>query len=248
MKIEYAVVSECGKREEMEDAYCFKSSFLGDQNKFFACVIDGHGGSYVAEYVAAHLSDCFVDSVSSGWNIPGAFKESYVAVDKEVANYHDQGACALSVFFDGLRVHYAYAGDCSLFVGWKSKTGVVTRAHRVGNKDEEARVLQSGGFIYGNHFYIPSGHGLQPLRTIGDRAFKQYGIIPRPDCGSLAIQKATILVLGTDGLFDLVSTGEIKKITKLSADVSSIATGLKTRVVENGAKDNFTFIVISLEP
>jgi len=58
----------------------------------------------------------------------------------------------------------------------------------------------------------------------------------------------TLLVLGTDGLFDEVSVADIKKTAVLSTSVNDIAMGLKSLVRGNVAMDNYTFIVILLQP
>jgi len=134
MKITYKVVSGLGLREDMEDSYCFRFPFVGSRSKFFAGVFDGHGGCAVANYAASNLPDCFATALANSKSVPRAFKHSHGAVDGALSHHNHCGACTLVVFFDGIRIHHANTGDCSMFVTRRSGGRIVTNCHRVGNK------------------------------------------------------------------------------------------------------------------
>lgn len=106
----------------------------------------------------------------------------------------------------------------------------LTRDHHPDREDEKRRVEGAGGFVsdYGG---IPRVNGeLAVSRSIGDHAFKKFGVSAEPEwTGWLKIgSNASHLVVATDGVFERLTTLEVCNVVSavMSGTDVSIALGL----------------------
>lgn len=248
MKINYAVVSEQGLREDMEDTYCVTRQFAGRAQCLFAGVFDGHSGTYAAHIASTEVPQQFLLRLGDGLSVRQAFRASFKqASDDVIAARSTSGACATTLFIREASVFFANAGDCALAALRGRHLRVLTNQHRVGNPIEEERVRQCGGSIFQGYIHV-GDDGLQPLRSIGDAKFKKVGVIAEPECGVIRVTQPMLLLLGTDGLFDFVEVQQISRLLSLSQTLAENTDQLRSAVESARPLDNYTFILFALSP
>lgn len=248
MNIDYAVVSEQGLREDMEDRHCLTAEFGGKRNQLFAGVFDGHIGTYAAHIASTEIPRQFLLRLGDGLSVRRAFRVSFKqASDDVIVAQSTSGACATTLFIREASVFFANAGDCALVAMRGQHLRVLTNQHRVGNPIEEERVRQCGGRIF-NGYVCVDDNGLQPLRSIGDAKFKKVGVIAEPECGVIHVTQPTLLLLGTDGLFDFVEVQHISRLLSLHQTLAEKTDQLRSAVESARPLDNYTFILFSLLP
>ncbi len=248
MNIDYCVVSEQGLREDMEDNHCVIANFGGKGDQLFAGVFDGHGGTYAAHVASTEISWQFLLHLGHGLSVRKAFLESFrKASDDVIRAESSSGSCAMVLFIRKSAVFFANAGDSVLFACRDGRPWVLTNQHRIGNKDEEERIRNAGGRIDEGYVWV-GNEGLETLRTIGDSNFKDVGVIATPECGVIRVLKPTLMLLGTDGLFDYVNATTIRRILSVGGSPDTICAGLHAAVKEARSMDNYTFMVFSLTP
>lgn len=244
MNIDYAVVSEQGLREDMEDTYCVAQPFAGHAQCLFAGVFDGHNGSCAAQYAARELPILFAQKLIATRSVHGAFVRTYEEIS-DTLKYQRGGACAATLFLRPPTLFFANVGDCEILLFKNDALRTLSVNHRVGNRAEGARVRAQGGVIESG--YVWNGNdGLQMCRTLGDSKFRSVGVVPTPDCGHIPVAAPATTLLGTDGLFDRVSHATIEHILREVSGVEAKAARLKGLVESVTPYDNYTFIVLSL--
>ena len=250
MHIEFQVVSEIGPREEMEDCCSVVTCPEGMGIEYFFVVCDGHGGSHVANVVANQLSSLFraiLGESRGNRSVGSAFRKAFEIINERVSLRED-GTCVVSAFISGDRLHFANVGDCELVIFRKRRFFTHSCIHRLENPREKRRVKKLGGKIDSRYLWLPEGDfGLEPLRTIGDRRFKPYGVIARPKCGSVLLKPGTVVILGTDGLFDCVTKKHINHFVNSVSSLGNLSESLRSLVLASHPKDNFTFVVCEVK-
>ncbi len=248
MKIEYAVVSEQGLREDMEDRHCLIATFGRKQDQLFAGVFDGHGGTYAAHIASTEIPRQFSVFLHAGFSVRRSFVASFEKASYDIIQAASwSGACATALFIRGKSVFFANAGDCALVAMRNRRLQMLTNPHRVGNPIEEERIRKCGGHISDGYVHV-GDNGLNPLRSIGDAEFKNVGVIATPECGVIRITKPISLLLGTDGLFDFVDMLEIQRIISAGKQPRVIGERLQEAVERARPLDNYTFLVFSFIP
>lgn len=246
MNIDYAVVSEQGLREDMEDTYCVAQPFAGHPQHLFAGVFDGHNGSCAAQYAARELPVLFAQKLAVTRSVRGALVRTYEEIS-ETLKYQRGGACAATLFLRPPTLFFANAGDCEIVLFQNGALQTLSVNHRIGNRAEAKRVRARGGVVESGYVWSGS-NGLQMCRTLGDAGFRSVGVIATPDCGHIQVAAPATLLIGTDGLFDRVSREAIANILCAVKTTLAQAARLKGLVESVTPYDNYTFIVVSLEP
>ena len=100
-----AVISEQGRREEMENTYFLDLNFANN-GWVFGGVYDGHGGKYAAEYAAANLHQRFLTELLSGLSPQEAFVASYQRISQELEEQEQEsGTVAVSFLIKDNRIN-----------------------------------------------------------------------------------------------------------------------------------------------
>ncbi|MBN1368109.1 MAG: protein serine/threonine phosphatase 2C family protein [Dehalococcoidales bacterium] len=242
---EAAHISEQGTRAEMEDAHFLDLNF-GNQSWVYGGVYDGHRGSITANYAAEHLPLLFLEKYLSSKSPSKAFIESYEEISDAVRKY-DSGSTAVDFFIKEDKVYTANAGDARAIVVYQDTVHQLTTDHRLGNLEEEQRIIKMGAEI--RRPYVMRGlSGLMPTRSIGDEYFKPVGIIATPSVNEYEIQKDDILLIAAcDGLFDFISNEEIAVLTRRYRQPEALLAILKEEVfIIRCGTDNMTVIAVKL--
>ena len=251
LKIDYAVVSEQGKRREIEDAYSFGDTVDGPL--LFAGVFDGHGGSDAAWKAAASLHQVFFARLKRRQKPEAAVREAYLSIDKALDGT-PMGTTAATLLLKRNNlvpiIYHANVGDSRiLVVNEKSEDGErqLSIDDRVDNLTEANRVIRAGGVIRDGRVRGEAG-GLMMTRALGDPDFKSAGVIAEPHVGRYLLRRNDRwIVVACDGLFDFVTNQEVGDACRTLREPKAIAQRLKTLVLdERNGSDNLTVIVLKL--
>jgi serine/threonine protein phosphatase PrpC len=241
-----AVVSDIGRRAEMEDTHNLDTDF-GGQEWIFGGVYDGHGGRYAAEFVADNIPRLFLAAINEGRDPLDAFKTCYEKISSDL-RWQKTGTAAVNFFIRNGMIYAANAGDARALVINKQSLAQLTVDHRVDNPEERKRIEEKEGMISGR-YVIHYGKGLMPTRTIGDEFFKPVGVIATPSLKEHKIQPDDIvLIAACDGLFDVLLNDEIAEIARKNVDPDRLLETLKKEVlIEHDGSDNLTIIAVDLQ-
>jgi serine/threonine protein phosphatase PrpC len=202
----------------------------------FAC-LDGHGvhGHRVAQFIAQELEKRLFKHGLFASNIRIAV--SQVLMDIEMALCQQEGrladcsgsTIALAVLRDQV-LTVANVGDSRVVIGHHmrdvegNEVQDVTVDHKPDQPEEYARILAAGGRIFSVRY--PDGMigpprvwlgqinapGLAMSRSVGDFIVHTVGVISQPDFYTIDLSHQdnmdAMIVLGTDGLWDVISSAE----------------------------------------
>lgn len=243
--MEAAMISEKGRRPEMEDAHFLDLSFAG-RGWVFGGVYDGHGGNLAAKHAAQRVHQIFLDRLLSGLSPQEAFIKSYELTSDELKT-QTSGTTAVNFLIKDGQIFTANAGDARAIVISKSGVSQLTVDHRLDNPEERQRIEKMGGHI--DYPYVYKGYqGIMPTRTIGDEYFKPVGVIATPSVSDYKTSKDDLILLAAcDGLFDVMSNEEVANLAQESPQPQTLVEALKYEVLVNRfGTDNLTIIVVSL--
>lgn len=240
-----AVISEIGRRPEMEDAYYLDMDFAG-KGWLFGGIYDGHTGNYAACYASERLHKEFLSSLEEGASPQEAFLASYRAVSVSLSR-QGSGTTAVNFFMREDELFTANVGDARAIIIGDEKTEQLTVDHRVDNPEERKRIEESGGRIE-DPYVLKGLWALMPTRVLGDEYFRSVGIIPRPFVGMRRISAADrVLLAACDGLFDVMTNEEVADFERNSNNLDDFLKALEAEAlhVRKGG-DNLTIVAVDL--
>lgn len=238
----FALSSKRGKRRlSSEDAYTAAPGLEGDPTQGIFSVFDGHGGREVADFAAKHLHDEVLREVDDVCKlkrgeenldrveeIKAAMIRGFLATDRRLlAEGHLKGgATATTAYLRGGRIWVANVGDCRAVMCEGGKAQALTVDHRPDKTEEREAVERRGGEVV----KILGTSRVQGIlgvsRALGDRDLKQY-ITAEPEVYSgLVSEQSEFLILGTDGLWDVVDNQEATNVVE---EKMAVATGVGAR-------------------
>eukprot|EP00878_Enallax_costatus_P000692 GHUV01000801.1.p1 GENE.GHUV01000801.1~~GHUV01000801.1.p1 ORF type:complete len:940 (+),score=301.24 GHUV01000801.1:405-3224(+) len=190
-------------------------------------------------------------------------REAFLRTDEEFSNSGLQaglvGSTAVVALVGTHRVWIANCGDSRAVLSRGGVAVQVTDDHKPEREDEAERVEKAGGqVLYWN------GHRVMGVlamsRAIGDHCLRPY-VIPEPEITVFARHaRDEILLLASDGLWDVLSNQEatdlalrsIKRAREKGASRKAAArvaaTVLTKAAVDRGSRDNITVVIIDLAP
>jgi serine/threonine protein phosphatase PrpC len=232
-----------GRRATMEDRAVALTRTVGDRAVTFLGVYDGHGGSEVAELAAARLHERFFDALAAGARESEALARAYTETARAAAPFVHVGSTACTVALDGSRVSAAWLGDSQLVVATPDEVRFIASPHRLDDVSERARVKEAGARFSG--VYVMHGdYGLMMTRALGDRWFKAVGVSAEPSFATVELDSPSLVVLGTDGLWDVVDPEEVVALFGRQARSASFdyARALANAALTGGSHDNVTVV------
>ena len=136
--------------------------------------------------------------------------------------------------------------------------------HNLSNQKEKLRVVESGGYIVDSRVYIDQKltGGINTTRSFGDFMYKQQPenqfkadivtSMPEITCLQLDFVSLDFLVLGSDGLFNLLGNAELADLIYKSVqeplDAQKLCQDLTQSLLQdpNQHYDNITIVLIPL--
>ena len=219
----FVLSSKRGKRRQScEDAYTAAPGLDGDPTQGIFSVFDGHGGREAADFGAARLHDEILREVrlaesaetetETGFveQIKAAMIRGFLATDRAfLAEGHLRGgATATTAYLRGGRIWVANVGDCRAVMREGGEAKALTHDHRPDKAEERDAVERRGGEIVKVKGTSRVQGALGVSRALGDRDLKEY-ITAEPEVFSgMVSYTSEFLILGTDGLWDVVGNME----------------------------------------
>ena len=242
MDINAVSVSYKGLRSANEDALDIN---LKSKNKFFA-IYDGHGGANVSSYLKDEMPKHFIneDLPIKKPNVCKIFKQlqtNLIKSNKTVAE--EMGSTCLCALVNDNKLQVMNVGDCRAVLANNKKAVVITSDHKPNTKVERERISKIKGNekIYNDDGIWRIGP-LSVSRAFGDTDTGKY-ISQTPDIFSYNISnKDDFLVLGCDGLWDVMKNNEVVKFV-YDNPVNS-ARKLGSEALKKGSSDNISIIIV----
>lgn len=226
-------------RNNNEDSLLVREPFL------FA-VADGMGGYSAGEvasretlkafeaatYNLRHGQDCDQMEVLRA-AFAKANSHTYKMAQKNTA-YKGMGTTLTALYLPGDKTAYvAHVGDSRLYLYHNNTLSQITKDHSY-----VADLLEQGKITDNEAFNHPKRNMLLQALGVEEEI--------RTDIFHFALEKDDILLLCSDGLSDMLRDMEIANILEAS-DFENAAATLLEQSLDNGGKDNISFIMIAVE-
>jgi PPM family protein phosphatase len=243
--IELAALSDVGcQRENNEDSYSYwepaSDEAFRRQGRLIS-VADGMGG-YEGGQEASRLAIKTIEQVYAGNSngdvklaLTTAFRTAHQRI-QEYAEKHPElrgmGTTCTTVALIGRDLYYSHVGDSRLYLSRASKLHALTR-----DQSYVGRLVEQG-------IIRPEEAVTHPQRNILTGALGAGAeIVPEILEQAIPLEKGDILVLCTDGLWSLVSEGEIEDALALG-DLKQACQKLIELTKSRGGPDNITVEIV----
>ncbi|XP_004308002.1 PREDICTED: probable protein phosphatase 2C 76 [Fragaria vesca subsp. vesca] len=237
-----------GKRATMEDFYDIKTSNIDGQTVCLFGIFDGHGGSRAAEYLKEHLFENLMKHPNFITDTKLAISESYqqtdaAFLDSERDTYRDDGSTASTAVLVGNHLYVANVGDSRTVISKAGKAIPLSEDHKPNRTDERKRIENAGGIVMWAGTWRVGGV-LAMSRAFGNRMLKQF-VIAEPEIQEQVIdQEFELLVLASDGLWDVVPNEDAISLARTEEEPEAAARKLTGTAFARGSADNITCIVV----
>ncbi|KAL6526988.1 hypothetical protein OROGR_016078 [Orobanche gracilis] len=237
-----------GKRASMEDFYDIKASKIDGQSVCLFGIFDGHGGARAAEFLKEHLFENLLKHPEFIANTKLAISEIYQQTDRdflesEKETFRDDGSTASTAVLVGNHLYVANVGDSRTIISMAGKAIPLSDDHKPNRSDERKRIESAGGVVMWAGTWRVGGV-LAMSRAFGNRMLKQF-VVAEPEIQDLEVgQDLELLVLASDGLWDVVPNEDAVSIAQTEEDPEGGARKLTETAFTRGSADNITCIVV----
>jgi protein phosphatase len=232
-----------GRRAINEDR---AATFALDGNRYVAVVADGMGGARAGDVASDAALTAFVSSIqsSNGTREGVMLRAAFDAADQAIRDAVTPERRGM-----GSTLVAAIAHDGDLWVGniGDSRAVLVTSDEVIPLSTEHSVIseaLRKGEITETEAFRHPERHVISRAIGEGDA---------RPDLKFHTLQggrsgSGSMLLLGSDGLFNFIGDSEILEIAAGTRTAGEIAERVVRRAVDNGSDDNVTAAAIVIDP
>lgn len=244
-----------GKRETMEDAVCIRTKFRGSDDEALFGLFDGHGGSDVSQYAAAHFDKVFANKLDEhlGDNtsrkdeseiILRLLRETILDLNDLVSGPEldlNGGSTVAIAYIRHSKLYIANAGDSRIVLGKDSGAQRLTIDHRPTDESEARRIEECGGFVRDHRV-----NGLLAVsRSLGD-SFLSPMVTAEPYMQVLDITSDDLfLIIACDGLWDVISDSVAVSTVKPEIDDPRVcSTTILNYGWSHGSTDNISVIIV----
>ncbi|KAJ6842149.1 putative protein phosphatase 2C 52 [Iris pallida] len=237
-----------GKRATMEDFYDIKSSTIDSQAVRLFGIFDGHGGSRAAEYLKENLFENLLKHPKFMTDTKLAIRETYQKtdadfLDAEKNTLRDDGSTASTAVLVGNHLYVANVGDSRAVISKAGKAIQLSDDHKPNRSDERKRIESAGGVVMWAGTWRVGGV-LAMSRAFGNRLLKQF-VVAEPEIQEKVVdEEFELLVLASDGLWDVVANEDAVTLARLEEDPEAAARKLTEIAFSRGSADNITIIVV----
>ncbi len=243
----YAAKSHIGLvRQSNEDGFAVRSEF---QPLKLVVVADGMGGASAGEVASKMAVDSvcrFVEVKLPGYDGDQTelLREAVYVANREVwqasqntEDYEGMGTTLVAALFDQSKVIFANVGDSRGYLFQSNQLKQITRDHSL-----VAELVRRGQLTEEEALHHPQRNIV--TRSLGTSASSH------PDVAVVNWQEGDVLLLCTDGLTNLVKTGELQETLKglpsaaTPKDLEKAADGLIELALDRGGQDNITLILV----
>jgi protein phosphatase 2C family protein 2/3 len=219
----------------------FNNEKDNENNFYFFGIYDGHGGNgcslYLKNNLHKYIKNFSKESIKEAINEIEEQFLKYEALDEKGEIKDQSGSCGITILIQNNKCIIANVGDSRLLIFKKNAIYFCTEDHKPGSNIEKERIIKAGGKIYqtpslfpliqnGKEIEIPwrvlPGR-LSVSRTFGDIEAKneKFGgnknvVVALPDITEIELnEEFNLIVLGCDGIFDVLSNEEILECVKI---------------------------------
>eukprot|EP01091_Cochliopodium_minus_P011097 TRINITY_DN3082_c0_g1_i1.p1 TRINITY_DN3082_c0_g1~~TRINITY_DN3082_c0_g1_i1.p1 ORF type:complete len:926 (-),score=180.71 TRINITY_DN3082_c0_g1_i1:115-2892(-) len=222
-------------------------------------VFDGHGGSFVSNYLAKNLvsSAKQIYEKWTSWN-EETLGRLFTKLNKDLSlcykdrkrnglDKEESGATAAIVVVYGNSLFWGICGDSRVVYYSCSKQEIIhSNDHHGSLRSERDRIKLSNGYLTESNRLMGD---LMVTKSFGDFKYKKYGMNCEPEIGSInQVVKGDFCIIACDGLWDVVSSQEaVKIVNENMANKKSrhlVATILRDIDYSRNNTDNISFLVI----
>jgi protein phosphatase len=245
--VEVASLSDVGcQRENNEDSLGYWES--PDDSTFarlgrLAIVADGMGGCEGGQF-ASRIAVETVEEIYSSSSDPDpqqrlleGFRQAHARIQqraRENPGLHGMGTTMTALALIGDSLFYAHIGDSRLYLLRAGKLRVVTRDHSLVSRLVETGIIRAEDAD--NH---PQKHVLTAAVGVAEDIQPDFSAAP------VALEKADVLLLCTDGLWGQVSEPELAEALAVKAPLDACRS-LVQLAKDHGGPDNITLQVARL--
>lgn len=244
----YGIQSSKGKRHRMEDTCCAIPCINGDPGEAYYGVFDGHGGRRAADFAAQHLYEYIASNECFDTDVAEAVGSAFLKADKmfvELAEKQEMrdGTTAVAAYIRGGKLWVANVGDSRAVLSRKGVAKALSEDHRPNIESEQHRIESRGGTVFHMGSWRVEGV-LAVTRAIGDKDLKKC-VTAHPHIVQLDLSAGDeLLVLATDGLWDVMSNQEVVDEALRHDDPSVAASALVREALARGSSDNISVLVV----
>ena len=227
IKIQYASISETGKRQKNEDA--FRIVAMADGNRWLAVVCDGMGGHDKGEVASETVADAIVDywrnevdETDSKLKVERACLKARVALDDctFAMGHVKMGTTMVMASIEGDTVTIAHLGDSRCYL-----------------------VRPDVGLLYQTKDHIRMDYGWEII----DRCFFSYSPeVCVPDVVQFKLKEGDRIMLCSDGLYKCMSNKFFLANMMDEKSLDEILDAYRIRCERQG-DDNYTAVLIAVE-
>ncbi len=229
LTLSWGLSARQGDRDYMEDTYAAVTNFetpgfMDNAKKSFFAIFDGHGGKQAAEIAAGSMYTTFKDILNATQAREGfasntqCLQDAFFAVDNLIElTDTDSGSTAVVAYILGDCAYIAWAGDSRAVVSDRhGQIKFVSQDHKPNVPAERQRIEDNGArvIVHG----VPRVNGLAVSRALGDTYTKKLtpgAIIAKPNIQRIKdLQEDDIIILASDGVWDVVSNQEAAQIVR----------------------------------
>lgn len=257
--MEFHCISLKGKREANEDVLVVKEN--RNKKEYMVGIFDGHGGSFVSEYMGKHLLQALARSSTDE-----ATTQTIQDLHEFLLKEHPEEAqeCGSTVLVCKIHPEKQYIqainlGDSRAVVrGGKSRVVELTRDHKPDTKEERSRIRNSGHRVeWDKDDQVYRVNGFSVSRAVGDA--DGGGLGRECDVSHLYYTRNDkYLIMACDGVWDVMTSKEacaildphIKKVGRKVIKGRNIEQNLAFRLakhaLDQGSMDNISILVVLL--
>eukprot|EP01114_Cavostelium_apophysatum_P019480 TRINITY_DN6296_c0_g1_i2.p1 TRINITY_DN6296_c0_g1~~TRINITY_DN6296_c0_g1_i2.p1 ORF type:complete len:334 (-),score=77.35 TRINITY_DN6296_c0_g1_i2:325-1326(-) len=243
-----------GRRPTMEDEIRVVGKLrTNHQEEDYVAVFDGHGGKECSEFAAAHLHKILAKKLDELATVEQSLKQSFLELNEMIKTTNKGGGTtALVALITEKKVYIANAGDSRAVFLKGDDTTAITNDHKPDLPEEEDRIVKSGGKVTritnkaGKTISRVNGM-LAVSRALGD-IFLQPHVTAEPEIHSFDMSPSDkYLILGCDGVWDVLSNEETTFLASLSDDPEEAAIKIRDTALNKGSADNISVAVIKFQ-
>ena len=236
-------------RKQMEDFTYTNLNFHNKNNhniSLFA-IYDGHNGKLVSEHLYKNFDKILLSNLEkTNYQIRKSLIDSFQQINSNFEKNPEAkntGSTATVILIDNYNLYCANVGDSQCYYISKEKIIKLTKVHNCNDLKEVERIKKKNGIIFQNRIF----GCINLTRTIGDIEFKEYGVTCIPDISKeiLSENNSKYIILGSDGVWDVIDENDIINIEKkYGNNCKDFCKKIIKTAIEKKSQDNISCIVI----
>jgi serine/threonine protein phosphatase PrpC len=230
-------------RQSMEDTGIMIPDLTSNYKVNLFCILDGHGGSEVVNFVKERLPELIKNNISNLTPIKETINNSFNKIDEELKFYDSDytGSTATLVIISDNKIYCGNVGDSKSYLINNEKVIQISTDHKCTNEEEGIRIKNSGGQIIKNRVMGQ----LILSRTLGDLYVKKYGVISTPSISINNVNNVKFCVIASDGVWDVIDENSLFIMSQNFKNADLFCKEIVKESLNKGSKDNISCIVIS---